>query len=589
MKRGHMICLRSTRRTPAACTCVVALTGAFAAGPACAQSNSVTVTINLTITATATVDVAKVQAATKSAIQGLMSTRANLLTTSGPDTARAHARLGGGSLFGGSGGSGSDGPAAGFADGARGIERPRGGIGAFGGTRASLGYGGQRGSTGLGGGSLGSGGIPGTSIGSGYSSGAGNGMESSAFGGTDRLGQFGRGAGGGLGFGVESSNGFGGPFGVPFGWQREYSDGAGGNTRSAASPFRFSGNAEEGSGRFSFATSLGQMRAAAEAQDQAKQDQAKRASAGMSTLGAQPLGQDVPASSASPGVPAHRQAALGLGSGQGRVAPAAANRPGSIDVWAEGTSSYFATTTIDGRRQGHAAVAHAGADMILMPGLLVGVMGSHDWMADSSSASGQNTGLNRDGRGWMAGPYMSARLTNTLYFDARAAWGQSTNHVDPLGTYVDTFATTRALASAKLTGDWSRDAWRFRPSAEVIWFTETQKAYTNAIGIDIASNTFSLGRTVFGPEVGYRMMLADKSVVEPFVGLKGVWDFARTQETTAAGTPFDSGSVRGRIEAGLSFRAPNGVSIRGSGAYDGLGSSGYHAVQGQARLVVPLQ
>ena len=123
----------------------------------------------------------------------------------------------------------------------------------------------------------------------------------------------------------------------------------------------------------------------------------------------------------------------------------------------------------------------------------------------------------------------------------------------------------------------------------MIWFTETQHAYVNTIGIDIAAQTFNLGRTVFGPEVGYRLQMPDKSVLEPFAGLKGVWDFSRTQETTAAGTPIDTGGVRGRIEAGLSYRAANGVTIRGSGAYDGLGSGSYHAVQGQARLLVPLQ
>ena len=218
-------------------------------------------------------------------------------------------------------------------------------------------------------------------------------------------------------------------------------------------------------------------------------------------------------------------------------------------------------------------------------------MGQADWMADSNSGSTSTTGSQaRDGRGWMAGPYLAARLTPNLYFDTRAAWGRSTNHVDPLGFYVDTFTASRALAAAKLTGDWTWGQLRVRPSAEVIWFRETQAAYENALGIAIASKAFNLGRAVFGPEVGYRWDFTDKSMIEPFVGLKGVWDFARTQETTAAGgEPIGNAGIRGRLEGGVTFRTPADISLRATGAYDGIGASGYRAVQGQAKVVVPLQ
>ncbi len=550
---------------------------AGAASPAAAQQQ-VTVTINLTITATATVDVAEVKSKTRAAIMSFMGQRGNLITTSGPDTSRAHARLGGGTLFGGSGDAGAPVAGFGFGEDERGVSRPRTGLGAFGRQGAMLGYDGSRGS----GGGL----VGGLASGSARAAGTLDGDPASAFGRSPR-GPLGTVPGFASGFAAGSENrAFGSVYGTPFGGQREYPDAVYDTARTGPSAFRFSGNAEEGMGRFAFATSLAQLRAAAEAQDQAK-----RASVGFSPAGAPAPGREGPTALASPGVDApenatQRPSGLGIAGGQGLAAPASsAGKPGSIDIWAEGSSSYFTTSRIDGRRQGHAAIAHAGIDMIVVPGLLVGVMASTDWMAETSTTVGGN----RDGRGWMAGPYFSARLTQNLYLDARYAWGQSTNHIDPVGAFIDTFSTTRQLASAKLTGDWSRDAWRFRPSAEVIWFTETQQAYVNQIGIDIASNTFSLGRTLFGPEVGYRMRLSDKSVLEPFVGLKGVWDFARTEETTATGTPIAHDGLRGRVEAGLSYRMPRGVTIRGAGSYDGIGSTGYRAVQGQARLVVPLQ
>ena len=494
------------------------------AGAATVNSSTVTTTVGL--------DVAAIQQATRSAIQGMLSQRANLITTGGPDTARAHARLGSGTLFGGgSDSAGSSGGAgAGFAGGSPGIglQRPPA---TFDGLGSSLsgagprpaGLGSSIGMTALG--------VQGDSLG----------MGAGTAGRLAMLGSPGTSV-------LQGGSILGGQTGMPFGWQREY-EAAPAHTQPLASAFRFNGSHDNGIGRLAFATSLSQFREAAEAADNAKL-------AGLSTSG------------------------FGLTG----ATPRTASRSGAIDVWVEGNSSYFVNDRIDGRRQGHASLLHAGVDTVVMPGLLIGVMGSWDWMGDTV-----NGGLARDGRGWMAGPYMSARLTRNLYFDARAAWGYSTNHVDPLGAYTDTFYTTRALASAKLTGDWSQGAFRFRPSAELIWFSETAKAYTNAIGISIDAQTFSIGRTMFGPEVSYRLELADKSVLEPFVALKGVWDFARTGETTAAGVPVGHDGLRGRVEAGASYRAPSGVIVRAGGAYDGIGSNGYHAIQGQARVVLPLQ
>jgi outer membrane autotransporter protein len=314
--------------------------------------------------------------------------------------------------------------------------------------------------------------------------------------------------------------------------------------------FGFSGAADDGAGRFAFSTSLAKMRAAASA------EQAQKEGAGL------PAGL------------------MGLGSTA--AAPAA---PSRFDVWTEGAYSYYSSDRIDGKRQGHAGLFFAGADYLVMPGLLVGALVQLDWMNETSSALVRDA----DGRGWMAGPYLSAQLTPNLFFDARALWGRSSNHIDPLGAYTDSFETSRALAAAKLTGRWAYGALSFQPSAEIIYFSESQKAYTNAIGIDIDGQSVHLGRLTFGPEVGYRLALGDGGTFEPFVGLKGVWDFAKTDETTAAGEPVGQEAWRGRIEAGATLRTASGIALRAQGSYDGLGDSSFHAWQGRATIVVPLQ
>jgi hypothetical protein len=487
----------------------LAASAALARSAKSAATTPITIQVKLQVQVQIAVDVAAIQQATRSAIQGLLSQRGNLLTTTAPDSARIHGRLSGGALFG-------------TVDADSENSAPKAGLG-----RPSIapGNGSAFGGGGLGGNSLGGGSFNNSPL-------------------TSVFDRFGNGAANMRGTNRTQEQPW--PFGVP-----QRADGPN-DTKPGALPFQFNGSADDGAGRFAFSASLSQFRAAAEQKERDK-----------------------------------LAVASGLGLTPGNSSERTKSRPAAADVWIEGTSSYFTSDRPDGKRSGNAMVIMFGADYLVRPGLLVGMMAQFDRMGDS--AKGTQT-LARDGRGWMAGPYIAARLTPNLYFDMRAAWGTSTNHVDPLGAWVDTFSTTRALASAKLTGDWSLGNFRFRPSTEVIWFNETAKTYTNSIGIDIAGQTFSMGRLMFGPEIGYKLQMPDKSVFEPFIGLKGVWDFARTQETTAVGAPLAAEGIHGRVEAGASLQLPSGISIRATGAYDGIGSmNGYRAIQGKAQVSVPLQ
>lgn len=368
---------------------------------------------------------------------------------------------------------------------------------------------------------------------------------------------------------------YGSPVSQFIGQQRDTGYDAQDGQPRGASPFNFTGFAQDGFGNFSFGTSLSQMQVAAQAADQAKFASITSASTSQGLRFGQAPDTALPDSL--------RVGGLGITASP----PVAKSGPGvgSTDIWVEGTGSYFVDNLAGSKFQGNAALLHTGVDTIVRPGLLVGVMGSFDWMSQTSPLGGGNN----EGHGWMAGPYLSARLTSNVYFDARAEWGQSSNQINPLGAYTDSFSTERMLASAKLTGDWLFENLRFRPSAEIIWFDEAMKQYTDALGIDIGSQNSTLGRAIFGPEVGYSFRFADKSAFEPFLGISGVWDFAKAQETTADGTPIAGDTFRGRITAGASYRDSSGISVRLSGAYDGIGSaSNYHAYQGQAFVVVPL-
>lgn len=491
------------------------------AAPAMAQSGQVTVTVTLSITAKATVDTAKVQAATKSAIQGLFASRANTLVTTGPDTARMHDRLSDGALFGASD------AVVGFADASQ-LSRNRPALG-----QRMMGIGAGLGDAGS------------ARLGDNTAPSASGLRENSPF---DRfvrrMGVAGVGA-------DDDSAGWSRWSGTsPVGLSPAYGRGE----QSAHNlGWRFTGNAEDGAGRFAFSTSLSQMRASMAAEEQAKR-----------TSIAEPA------------------SAFG---GTTSVAKTAV-KPTPFDAWIEGTASYFRSNSPDGRRDGHAAIVSVGADYLVRPGILFGLMGQLDWIADSATGA---LAQSRSGQGWMAGPYVSLRLWRDVYFDARALWGQASNTVDPLGAYNDRFDSTRVLASAKLSGDWAYGDFRFRPSTEVAWLKETAKTYTNAIGIDIEGQSYWLGRLSVGPEIAYPVRMADGANIELFLGVKTLWDFSKTEEITVAGTPVDPPNLRGRLEAGVTLRTPMGVSLRASGGYDGIGTSSYQAIQGRAQVVVPLQ
>ena len=277
-RAGGIACLATTLAGGAKTTCTgstvstatdVAARGIASSAVAKATFNATTVS-SATVATSVAVSVAAVQAATTKAVQTMLSQRGNLIVSNGPDTGRAHARLGGGTL-GGNGDAGAGG--AGFASTAPPMSaRPRSGFGAMtGGASAMLGYSGG----GMGSGSISEpGGIGGLDAFLGGRSAAS----------PDALARFDRGPG----FQSESAGAtgiFGQGFGPGFQMQRDYPDAAADHGRPAVSAFRFTGQAEDGMGRFAFSTSLGQLRAAVEAQDQAKRASVAALAAGAPATG----------------------------------------------------------------------------------------------------------------------------------------------------------------------------------------------------------------------------------------------------------------------------------------------------------------
>ncbi len=253
-----------------------------------------------------------------------------------------------------------------------------------------------------------------------------------------------------------------------------------------------------------------------------------------------------------------------------------------IDAWADGRVAYFK----DDHERGHFGIVRGGADYLLTPRMLVGLMAQYDHAKLFSDRERYEI----SGHGWMAGPYAAMRLSEHLYLDGRATWGMSKNQVSPFLTYTDTFDTTRWLAAARLTGHWAVGQWSFMPSAEIIHFKETQHDYIDSNGLSIGSQSIALGRAIFGPKIVYRAAFADGTVLTPHASIKGIWDFKRPSSYSLDGKEVKArAGVQAQLEGGLSVRFPSKITLGVSSAYRGLYGSGRRAISAKAKLRIPLQ
>ncbi|MGI9480071.1 MAG: autotransporter outer membrane beta-barrel domain-containing protein [Hyphomicrobiaceae bacterium] len=243
-----------------------------------------------------------------------------------------------------------------------------------------------------------------------------------------------------------------------------------------------------------------------------------------------------------------------------------------------------------------------GADYLVSPNMLVGVLVQYDYLSDESKSRGRD-GYDISGHGWMAGPYVEVAISKNLIFDGKALWGTSRNTVSPDLTFTDSFTTERWLASARLTGSWTSaqsatSSWHFAPQAEVVWFDEKSAGFTNTLGVDINSQHVRLGRFKAGPEISYRHRMANGTVIEPRVGAQALWrftgagnanapDFDTASSDALASVPLEKFQMR--FEGGLKIETAQGTRFEVQGAYTGLGRQGQETIGGKVGVTIPLQ
>ena len=241
------------------------------------------------------------------------------------------------------------------------------------------------------------------------------------------------------------------------------------------------------------------------------------------------------------------------------------------DVWFEGSLNKFKG---GGGSSGDFSHFSLGADYLLSPDLLVGGALQHDRLSESNSGADSMT----DSSGWMVAPYVTARLRENLYLDARVGGGMSETDIRPPGaTHIDSFTSTRWLVDIGLSGELSQGQWSIRPNASLSYLSNRQRAYTDSLGAAVPGQTVSQGQLSLGPAISRQFLGGNGWLYEPTLALDAVYSHAGTSAAAVGADPAAEDGWRARVAPGLSITGNDGVGLTLTGTYDGIGQSEYEA------------
>ena len=242
--------------------------------------------------------------------------------------------------------------------------------------------------------------------------------------------------------------------------------------------------------------------------------------------------------------------------------------------WTEGQYSAYqdATGTI-AQRDGGFGIIFFGVDYLVNERLTFGVMAHADRASEGVDGYSEVSG-----NGWMVGPYLSAEVTEGLFFSGRVAWGQSRNSAS-IDVFSDNtewrgdFGTERFLARGALYGSYELARARLMPQVDLAYMREKQEGYVVSDGVSevpVAGIEAEIGRLTFSTEIEWPVEMIS-GTMNAFVIPRLDWDFHTS-------VPSDQrNQTRGSMEFGLRTTPAAGWGGEAAVRYDGIGQSGFRA------------
>ncbi|MEM9600790.1 MAG: phosphoglycerate kinase, partial [Pseudomonadota bacterium] len=159
----------------------------------------------------------------------------------------------------------------------------------------------------------------------------------------------------------------------------------------------------------------------------------------------------------------------------------------------------------------------------------------------------------------------------------------------PLGYYEDEFETDRLMVRTNVTGEIGWGSLQIRPQVGWAHYQDRQDAYVDSLGIDIPSQTVTIGRLRAGPAFVWSQQSDNGTVLEFGTSLRAVWDYegegrydVNAGRLTSGGNP-----VRADGDISLSLAFASGLKMSVEAGLDGLGRGDFNARSGRLSLIFP--
>ncbi|NRB20094.1 MAG: HYR domain-containing protein [Rhodobacteraceae bacterium] len=224
----------------------------------------------------------------------------------------------------------------------------------------------------------------------------------------------------------------------------------------------------------------------------------------------------------------------------------------------------------DGETDSSAAFGSFGSHRKISETVLLGALLQFDHLSQDDGV------LTAEGNGWLAGPYVVAKMADQpLFLEARLLYGQSSNTVSPFGTYEDDFDTTRLLAQMKVVGSFEQGRTRLSPYLNAAYAADEQDAYQDSLGNLVPMQKVELMQIAFGLDATQPVSLKTGDL-ELRAGVSGIWSNTGGTEVAGSVLPGYAG-WRSKVNLGLNYVSNNSGTFTVSAFLDGLGAKGYES------------
>jgi hypothetical protein len=221
-----------------------------------------------------------------------------------------------------------------------------------------------------------------------------------------------------------------------------------------------------------------------------------------------------------------------------------------------------------------------GVNYKLQPAIMVGAMAQFDQATETVIG-----GPARDmtDKAWMAGPVTKLKLAPGVALDAKAAWGYADASALDLSAHAPSMP--RGLVSARLSNTQTFGGWRLTPSVNINHSWDTMVAAGTSATDAYVTSTVTGGRVDVGPELAYRLDLANAAFIEPRVAVGSFWGLDGLSSVTHP----VHGDMRLKAEAGLTFGMGDGTKLQMGGAIEEGDRTVPDAWSGRVQMSVPLK